>query len=326
MIDRRYLLLAASSLALPAVARAQDVRTLRIGSALDPQHPLILGARRMAERLEELSGGRLRAQIFPSSQLGAQREMWQNVQAGVLDGVLDATANMVNFVAQFGVLDLPYLVQDTQAAYRLLDGPVAEEELVARGARSGFRVVNFWEVTFRHIYTRRPVNQLADLAGQKIRVIPNPSFIALFRALGAAPTPMAFGEIYTAIQQGVIDGAENDSVTYLTSRHIEVARNLAITNHMMLVNAFVMSERQFARLSADQQRWVRDASLVGRAAMLTERAAREASAMEDIAKAGATITRPNLEPFIAAGRRTYEQSEERLGKDLVARFSAAARA
>jgi TRAP-type transport system periplasmic protein len=95
----RRLLAAAAFLAVPGVTRAQEARTLRIGSALDPQHPIIIGARRMAERLEELSGGRLRAAIFPSSQLGAQREMWQNVQAGVLDGVIDASANMVNFVA-----------------------------------------------------------------------------------------------------------------------------------------------------------------------------------------------------------------------------------
>jgi TRAP-type transport system periplasmic protein len=326
MTSRRTLLLATSLLAAPGVARAQDARTLRIGSALDPQHPIIIGARRMADRLEELSGGRLKAAIFPSSQLGAQREMWQNVQAGVLDGVIDASANMVNFVAPFGVLDLPYLVPDSAAAFRLLDGPVAEADLVARAATSGFRVVNFWEVTFRNIYTRRPVNQLADLRGLKIRVIPNPSFIALFRGLGAAPTPMAFGEIYTALQQGVIDGAENDNVTYLSSRHAEVARNLAITNHMMLVNTFVMSERQFTRLSADQRGWIRDASLVGRAAVTAEREGRETRALADIAAAGVTITRPDLAPFIEAGRRTYDQSEERLGRDLVARFSAAVRA
>jgi tripartite ATP-independent transporter DctP family solute receptor len=325
-IARRPLLIAAATLLAPKVARAQESRTLRIGSALDPQHPIIIGARRMAERLEEVSGGRLKAAIFPSSQLGAQREMWQNVQAGVLDGVIDASASMVNFVAQFGVLDLPYLVPDTAAAFRLLDGPVAEAELVNRAAGAGFRVVNFWEVTFRNIYTRRAVAALGDLRGQKIRVIPNPSFIALFRALGAAPTPMAFGEIYTALQQGVIDGAENDNVTYLSSRHAEVARNLAVTNHMMLVNTFVMSERQFGRLSADQRGWVRDASLAGRAACTAEREKREASALTDIAAAGVTITRPDLAPFIEAGRRTYEQSEDRLGKDLVARISAATRA
>lgn len=325
MILRRHLLLAAGALAAPATLRAQEARTLRIGSALDAQHPIIIGANRMAARLEELSGGRLKAAIFPSSQLGAQREMWQNVQAGVLDGVIDATASMVNFVSQFGVLDLPYLVSDSAAAFRLLDGPVAETELVARGARAGFRVVNFWEVTFRNIYTRRPVAAIGDLAGMKIRVIPNPSFIALFRALGAAPTPMAFGEIYTALQQGVIDGAENDNVTYLSVRHAEVARNLAITNHMMLVNAFVMSERQFGRLSAELQGWVRQASLVGREAVTAERSGRESRALTEIAAAGVNVTRPDLAPFIEAGRRTYAQSEERLGKELVAKFAAAVR-
>jgi tripartite ATP-independent transporter DctP family solute receptor len=326
MITRRTLLpLAAAGLALPGLARAQEARTLRIGSALDPQHPIIIGARRMAERLEALSGGRLKAAIFPSSQLGAQREMWQNVQAGVLDGVIDASANMVNFVRPLGVLDLPYLVPDSAAAFRLLDGPVAQAELVAPAARAGFRIVHFWEVTFRNIYTRRPVAALADLNGLKIRVIPNPSFIALFRALGAAPTPMAFGEIYTALQQGVIDGAENDNVTYQSSRHAEVARNLAITNHMMLVNTFVMSERQHARLSADERGWIAAASLEGRAAVTAEREGRESGALAAIAAAGVTVTRPDLAPFVAAGRRTYEQSEERLGRDLVARFAEAAR-
>jgi tripartite ATP-independent transporter DctP family solute receptor len=254
LLKRVVAVLATATLALVLPAQvppvsAQDTFTLRIGSALDSQHPIVLGARRMAEVAESESKGRLKINIFPSSQLGSQREMWQNVQAGIIDGVIDASANLVNFVPPFGVLDLPYLVQDEAAAFKLLDGPVAQEELVARAAAAGFRVVNFWEVTFRNIYTRsKPINGVADLRGLKVRVIPNPTFIALFKGLGAAPTPMAFGEVYTGLQQGVIDGAENDSVTYLSVKHAEVARNLAITRHMMLVNTFVMSERQWNRL------------------------------------------------------------------------------
>jgi tripartite ATP-independent transporter DctP family solute receptor len=304
-------------------AAAQDVRTLRIGSALDPQHPILVGARRMAEVVEAESGGRLKVNLFPSSQLGSQREMWQNVQAGVLDGIIDASASMVTFVPQFGVLDLPYLVPDEAAAFRLLDGPVVEEELVRRAAASGFRVVNFWEVTFRNIYTRaRAINAVADLRGMKIRVIPNPSFIALFRGLGAAPTPMALGEVYTALQQGVLDGAENDNVTFLSSRHLEVARNLAITNHMMLVNTFVMSERGWGRLPEDLKAVMRRASLEGRKAVSEDRHARDAGAMDQIRAAGVTITRPDLAPFREVGRKTYEQFEERLGKPLVERILA----
>lgn len=328
MIHRRSasgLLLGALSAPFLRDAAAQAVRTLRIGSALDPQHPILVGARRMAEFAEQESGGNLKINLFPSSQLGAQREMWQNVQAGVLDGIIDASASMVTFIPQFGVLDLPYLVPDEAAAFRLLDGPVVEEDLVRRAAASGFRVVNFWEVTFRNIYTRaRAVNAVADLQGQKIRVIPNPSFIALFRGLGAAPTPMAFGEVYTALQQGVLDGAENDNVTFLSSRHLEVAKNLALTNHMMLVNTFVMSERSWNRLPEDLRAVMRKASIEGRKAVMDDRRKRDAGALDQIKAAGVTITQPDLAPFREIGRKTYAQFEERLGKPLVDRIVATA--
>jgi TRAP-type transport system periplasmic protein len=304
----------------PRAGRAQESVTLRIGSALDPQHPILVGARRMAEMLEGESKGRVKVNLFPSGQLGSQREMWQNVQAGALDGVIDASANLVNFVPPFGVLDLPYLVREEAAAYRLLDGPVIEETLVSRAVGAGFRVVNFWEVTFRNIYTRsRPINAVGDLKGLKLRVIPNPTFIALFRGLGAAPTPMAFGEIYTSLQQGVIDGAENDDVTYLSSKHIEVAPHLAVTRHMMLVNTFVMSERSWGRLSDDLKSLVRAASLEGRKAAIAERSARDGRAAKDIEAAGVKITRPDLAPFVEIGRKTYAEAEARLGKELVAR-------
>ncbi len=315
----------AALLAFALPAAAQESRTLRIGSVLDPNSPVMTGAAAMARAVEQATGGHLKIALFPASQLGQQREMWQNVQAGLLDGIIDASASMVNFVPQFAVLDLPFLVPDRDSAFRLLDGPVVQQELVARAAEKQFRVVRFWEATFRNIYTRRPVNSIADLRGLKIRVIPNPSFIALFRELGAAPTPMAFGEIYTSIQQGVIDGAENDSITYLGSRHIEVARNIALTSHMMLINTFVMSERQWQRLPAEQQAALVSASLIGRQATVDDRDKKEGTILADIAAAGATITRPDLAPFRAAGQRTHAQFEERLGHDLVQRITDAAR-
>ena len=206
---------------------AQDVQTLKIACVLDAQHPLMVGGRRMAEIIERESKGRLKIALYPSSQLGGQREVLQNVQSGVVDGVLEATATLTNFVPQFGAIDLPYLAKDQDTAYRLFDSPVFEQELARPAAAAGFHVVHVWEVTFRNVYTRtKSINSVADLKGQKLRVIPSPSYIALFRALGAAPTPMAFGEIYTALQQGVIDGAENDAVTYITSKHMEVAKNI----------------------------------------------------------------------------------------------------
>ncbi len=311
------------ALAAATTVQAQEFR-FNIGMVLDPKHPVSVGAARMAEVADKESGGKLKLQIFPSSQLGAQREMWQNVQAGVIGGIIDPTAVLTSFVPQFGVLDLPYLVQSADEAYKLLDSAVVDQEISSKAPPAGFRVVNYWEATFRNVYTRVPVNSVADLKGKKIRVIPNPTFIALFRGLGAAPTPMAFGELYTALQQGVVDGAENDSVTYFSTKHYEVAKNLAITNHLMLINTFVFSEKQWQRLPANLQTVMKKASLEGRKAMLDERRAREAKVLDDIRAAGVNITRPDLKAFVDVGRKSWAESEARLGKDLIAKISAAA--
>jgi TRAP-type C4-dicarboxylate transport system substrate-binding protein len=287
---------------LVGAASAQDTYTLKIACVLDSQHPILVGARRMAELAEKDSGGRLKLNLYPSSQLGGQREVLQNVQAGVVDGVIEATATLTNFVPQLGVVDLPYLAKDESAA-------------------AGFHIVQVWEVTFRNVYTRsRPINSVADLKGQKIRVIPSPSYIALFRALGAAPTPMAFGEVYTALQQGVIDGAENDTVTYQTTKHMEVARNLALTGHMMLANTLYISERVWQRLPDDLKAVIRQASLEARNTVTAERATRNAKALDDIRAAGINVTQPDLAPFTAVGQQTYKELAERLGPDLVGRI------
>jgi tripartite ATP-independent transporter DctP family solute receptor len=300
---------------------AQDSYTLKIGCVLDAQHPILVGARRMAELAEKESGGRLKINLYPSSQLGGQREVLQNVQAGVVDGVIEATATLTNFVPQLGVVDLPYLAKDEAAAFRLFDSPVFEQELGRPAAAAGFHIVQVWEVTFRNVYTRsRPINGVADLKGQKIRVIPSPSYIALFRALGAAPTPMAFGEVYTALQQGVIDGAENDAVTYQTTKHMEVARNLALTSHMMLANTLYISERVWQRLPDDLKAVIGKASLQARSTVTAERTTRNAKALDDIRVAGINVTQPDLAPFTAIGQQTYKELAERLGPDLVGRI------
>ena len=136
---------------------------------------------------------------------------------------------------------------------------------------------------------------------------------------------MAFGEVYTALQQGVIDGAENDAVTYITTKHIEVARNLAITQHMMLANTFYISERVWQKLPASLQQVIKKASLEGRATVIAERAKRDAKALDEIRAAGVNITRPDLAPFISVGQQTYKELAERLGPDLVNKIVGAAK-
>ncbi len=304
-------------------APAQELK-FNIGVVLDPSHPVVVGLKHMAEVAEKESGGKLKVEVFPSSQLGQQREMWQNIQSGLIAGTVDPTASLTNFVPQFGVLDLPYLVQTPDQAFKLLEGPVVEKELTARAPAAGFHVVHYWEITFRNVYTRTPVSGIADLKGKKIRVIPNPTFIALFKALGAAPTPMAFGEVYSGLEQGVIDGAENDSVTYFTTKHYEVAKNYALTSHLMLINTLVFSEKHWLRMPQNLQAIMSKASLEGRKLTLQVRAEKEAKVLDDLKKAGVNITRPDLKPFVEAGRKTWAESEQRLGKDLINKIASAA--
>jgi tripartite ATP-independent transporter DctP family solute receptor len=304
-------------------AQAQEFK-FNLGAVLDPKHPVPIGMNRMAEVAEKESGGRLKLEIFPASQLGAQREMWQNVQAGLIGGIVDPTASLANFVPQFAVLDLPYLVENADQAFKLLEGPVVEKELSALAPAAGFRVVRYWEVTFRNVYTRTPVNSINDLKGRKIRVIPNPTFIALFRGLGSAPTPMAFGELYTALQQGVVDGAENDAVTYFSTKHFEVAKNYALTNHLMLINTLVFSEKQWQRLPENLRAVLHRAALEGHRATMEDRRGRDTKVLDDLRAAGVNLTRPDLKPFVDAGRKAWAESEARLGKDLIGKISAAA--
>ena len=315
---------AAFALALVATGASAQEFKMNIGIVLDPSHPVAIGLKHMSEVAEKESGGKLKLEIFPSSQLGQQREMWQNIQAGVIGGTVDPTASLTNFVPQFGVLDLPYLVQTPEQAFKLLEGPVVEKELTSRAPAAGFHIAHYWEITFRNIYTRAPVNGIADLKGKKIRVIPNPTFIALFKALGAAPTPMAFGEVYTGLQQGVIDGAENDSVTYFSTKHFEVAKNLALTSHLMLINTLVLSEKQWQRMPESLRPIMIKASLEGRKETLKVRAEKDAKVLGDLKAAGVNIVKPDLKPFVEAGRRTWSESEQRLGKDLIQKISAAA--
>lgn len=323
----RGILYAAVGLALvlrAGVAPAAEPYTLNIGHVLDPQHPVQVGGLRFAQAAAEKGGGRIKVNIFPSSQLGSDRETIQNTQSGVIHGVIESTTKLVNFVPEFAGLDLPYLVKAQADAYRLLDGPVVRQEMDEKALKAGFHVMHHWEVTFRNIYTaRKPIRALADLKGLKIRVIQSPSFIALFRALGASPTPMAFGELYTALQQGVVDGAENDLLTYQSTKHFEVAKHLAITRHIMLVNSLILSERHWKTYPQDIQKILSEASLEGRKALIENRGARETKALVELKAAGVQVTEPDLAPFIEAARKTYPEFEGKLGLDLIRKVTEA---
>jgi tripartite ATP-independent transporter DctP family solute receptor len=298
-------------------ARAQNY-TLVVGHVLDPESSINVGMKKFKEVAEAQSKGRLKVNVFPGATLGDSREMQLQTQSGAIFGLVDATTKMVNFVPEFGLLDIPFLVTNEQAAYKLLDSPEFDKIFNAKAEKAGFRWLYSVDVSFRHIYTsRKPTTSIADLKGQKIRVIPSPSYINLFKAFGSSPTPMNFGELYTALEQGVVDGAENDLITYYTSKHYEPAKKLAMTSHMMLVQGLNVSEKLWKSYPPDIRKVIEAAAVESRKAVMLERDRLMQTTMAELKKKGVEITQPPLKPFEDAARSTYGAFEERYGKAQV---------
>jgi tripartite ATP-independent transporter DctP family solute receptor len=303
--------------ASPSAAQTKPEFKFDISCVLDPQHPLTLAADMWAKLVNERTKGRVLATVYPNSQLGGDRETIQATMSGMIQGNLDATTKISNFIPQLAVLDLPYLADSTEKAYALLDGKFGDE-LVNICVKSGLRPMGYWEVTLRHIYSSKvKIQSIGDLKGLKIRVIPSPSFVSLFKALGASPTPMNFGELYTGLSQGVVDAAENDLITYYTTKHFEVAKNMALTNHIFLVNTLNLSERHFSKLPSDIQKIMMDAAREAKNYLRKNRGDREKSVEEQLKTAGVAFTRPDLKPFVEKGRGTYPEFEGKVGKDLI---------
>jgi TRAP-type transport system periplasmic protein len=306
-----------AAISLPRLAFAQNF-AFSIGHVLEPQHSVHIGALRFKQYAEQKSNGRITVNLFPAGMLGNSRELALQAQGGAIFGVIDATTKFVNFVPEFALLDMPFLANDARGAFSIMDSATVSDTIYAKSIKAGFRPVHGWEVAFRNIYTkRRPINAMADLHGLKIRTIPSPTYISLFKAFGAAPTPMNFGELYTALQQGVVDGAENDMLTYQSSKHYEVAPLLAITRHMMLVNTFFVSQKVWASLPQDIHDILTAASLEARKAAMEDSDHRQLTAADELKAHGVKITEPDLKPFVAAAEQTKPEFVQKFGAATV---------
>jgi tripartite ATP-independent transporter DctP family solute receptor len=305
----------------PALAQQPEFK-FDIASVLDPQHPIVLGGNMWGKIVAEKTKGRVQVNVYPSSQLGGNRETAQGTQNGLIQGYLDSSTLTSSFVPQLAVFDLPYLAENTDKVYKILDSPLAEE-LSQLSVKAGLRPMGLWEATLRSVYSSKiRINAIGDLKGMKIRVIPSPSYVTVFKALGASPTPMSFGELYTALAQGTVDAAENDAVTYYTSKHHEVAKNYAITNHIFLADTLWISEKHFSKMPAEIKKIMIDAAKEVQVWVRKNRAERDKTAEDMLKAAGVTITHPDLKPFIEIGRKTYPQFEEKLGKDVIGKVQA----
>ena len=293
---------------------------LKLGHALDQSHPVHAGMEFMAQRLDELSGGTMELQIFPNGQLGSEPETVELLQRGALAMVKTSAAAMEGFVPEMAVFGLPYLFLDDEHYWKVLNGSVGKE-LLAAGAPVGIHGLCYYDSGSRSFYTiDGPILKPEDVKGEKIRTLQSRMAMDLISTLDGAPTPIPWGELYTALQQRMVDGAENNPPSLLSSRHYEVAKHYSLDEHTRIPDMVIFSQAIWDKLSPEQQAWVDQAaneSVVFQRKLWQEKTA---EALEQVKAAGVTVYYPDKAPFIEATKPLLESFKGTAIGDLAARI------
>lgn len=233
--------------------------TLKLGHIADPQNPYAQGAQKFADLVAEKSGGTIKVEVYPSSQLGNQRDLVEGLTLGTLDLTMTSTAVLGNFHPQVAVFDLPFIFRDREHAFKALD--TVGMEISKDLEEKGMKVLAFYENGVRNMTNNiRPIRVPEDMKGLKIRVMEQPIYIAMMKALGANPTPMAFGELFTALQKGVVDGQENPAAHIYTKRFFEVQKYISLTEHTYSAEPLVVSMITWNKLTPEQQTIIQEAA------------------------------------------------------------------
>ena len=282
-------------------------KVLKLAHSLPVDHPVHKAMVFMADRLQEISGGRMTIQIYPSGQLGSEQQCVELVQIGSLAMTKVSAAVMESFSTDYKVLGLPYLFRSKEHAFRILDGPIGRDILLST-EKVWIRGLCFYDAGSRSFYTvSRPIHTPADLKGLKIRVMKSKTALEMVRAMGGSPTPLSWGELYTALQSGVVDGAENNPPSFYTSHHYEVCKYYTLDEHTSVPDVLIINEKIWKRLSKQEQQWLQQAA---DESVKVERelwAASVKKSMEVVKKAGVEIFIPDKSLFRAKVAPVYEE-------------------
>jgi tripartite ATP-independent transporter DctP family solute receptor len=285
---------------LSACTQQSDTVVLKLAHVLDTNHTVHLGMVRMAERLELYSDGKMRIDIYPSGQLGAERDAVELVQIGSLAMTKVSASPLEAFVPAMQVFSIPYVFRDREHYFKALDSDIGKELLESvKVAR--LKGMGYYDSGSRSIYmVDTPVETPADIQGKKIRVMKSQTAVKMVSALGGGATPISWGELYTALQQGVVDGAENNPPSFYLSGHYEVCKYYALNEHTSVPDMLLMSSRVWDSLDTQQQEWLQQAvdDSVVYQRELWQAATEEALAA--VQEAGVIVTYPDKQPFMAA--------------------------
>lgn len=325
---------AVALLATCAVASAQiQERTIRFGNVVQADAPLAIGMQKFADIVAAKSAGKIKVQVIGGGTLGSESQQLSSVQGGILDMTLPSATIMGTVVKDFTMLDFPFSFTKDEQVDALVDG-VWGKAAMAKLPEKGVVGLGFWETGFRQFTnSRKPIVNIEDLKGLKLRVIPNPMFMDSFGALGTNPVPMAFTELYGALDAKAMDAQENPFAVIYTSKFYEVQKFLSVTNHVYTANPVVISKKTWDKLSAEEQKLIQDA--VVEAGQFERKLSRDTAKKfrQELATKGMQIndvpavtlakmqelTKPTIEKFAA----TYDPTLVKLFRSELARIQKA---
>lgn len=321
----KFLTTTLSALALAASAGIATAGTLKLNHNNPPDHPVHISMQIMADRVAELTNGEIKIKIYPNAQLGTQRESMELVQNCALEMARSNASELEAFEESYSAMNLPYIFTSEEHFNTVISGKIGRDILDA-SVDQGFRGVAFYTEGARSFYAQKPIMSPDDLKGVKVRVQPSPSAIRMVELLGGNPTPISWGELYSALQQGVVDAAENNPTALTNARHGEVVSDFSLDEHTMIPSVVVISNCAWDGMTADQQEALTTAALESMAAHRASwNAASDAAIEEAKAKLGVGIHSVEKDPFVQAVLPMHDEVAAKSANlaDLITRIKAA---
>ncbi|MEW6202845.1 MAG: TRAP transporter substrate-binding protein [bacterium] len=284
-------------------------------------YPTTEGLVYMGKIISERTNGRIQLKVFPSAQLGSETQTIENTQMGTLDINRVSSAPLTEFSEKIGIFSMPYLFRDEEHFWKVLDGPIGQE-VGADLEKKGLKLLAYYDSGARSFYnTKRPIRTPDDLKGLKIRTQKSQVMMDIANTLGAAATPMSFEEVYTSLQTGVIDGAENNAASYLSTNHYEVAKYYSLDAHARVPEVVIISMKTWNKLSPADRKLVAEVAKDSEKVQRRLWAKYETDALTKVKAAGCKVNVPDTKPFRERVQPMYEKYSDRFG-DLVERIQA----
>lgn len=298
--------------------KEKEIKVLKLAHGLPPTHSVHLGLLYMNEQLEKLSGGKMKLDIYSSGQLGSEVQCIELLQIGSLDITKVSSAALESFADPFKVFGIPYMFRSREHYFAVVDGKVGEE-MLEMTEPFWFRGLTYFDSGARSFYTvNRPIHSPKDLKGLKIRVQRSPISVEMMKTFGGSATPVDWGELYTALQSNVVDGAENNTPSITTAFHHEVAKYYSVNEHTMCPDVIIISMATWDKLSEVERVWIQQAA---HEASLYQRrlwAEQEKESLQEMKDKGVEIIYPDKQLFIDAAAPMIERfKNDPIFKDII---------